>query len=167
VNKSMLSMVLGIIAIAIAFVVFPIVLDSTGTILSHTGDTMEADSATTGVPNYTEDDSATTGVGELTADIVLTYDLYEAAVGNVESITSTEAGDTPTANSYVEATKTLTVGGLIASATRTLTTTYETESMDVYTGLGSIAKVAPLMVFIGLIAGGGFGLYSGVKGMRG
>jgi len=154
VNKSMLSTVMGIIAIAIAFVIFPIVLDSTGTILSHTGDTMEADSATT-------DGVATT------ADIVLTYDLYEAAVGNVESVTSSDGADTPTADSYVEATKTLTVGGLAVSTTRTLTTTYEAESMDVYTGLGSIAKVAPLMVFIGLIAGGGFGLYSGVKGMRG
>ena len=232
-NKSMLSMVLGIIAIAIAFVAFPIVLDATSTVISHSGDVMESDSATTYVASFTEDDEAITGVGETTADIVLTYDLYEAGVGNVESITSTEgtdtptadsyveatktltvggltaektrtltttyktesikttadivltydlyeAGvgnvesitstegtDTPTADSYVEATKTLTVGGLIASATRTLTTTYETESMNIYTGLGSIIKVAPLIVFIGLLAGGGYGLFKGVQGMRG
>ena len=166
-NKSMLSMVLGIIAIAIAFVAFPIVLDATSTVISHSGDVMESDSATTYVASFTEDDEAITGVGETTADIVLTYDLYEAGVGNVESITSTEGTDTPTADSYVEATKTLTVGGLIASATRTLTTTYETESMNIYTGLGSIIKVAPLIVFIGLLAGGGYGLFKGVQGMRG
>jgi len=76
VNKSMLSMVMGIIAIAIAFVVFPIVLDATSGILTH-------------------------------ADI---------------------------AN---------------------------------FTGLESIAQVAPLIVFVGLIAGGGFGLFQGIKGMRG
>jgi len=75
VNKSMVSMVMGIIAIAIAFVVFPIVLDATSGILTHTS---------------------------------------------------------------------------IAS----------------FTGLESIAKVAPLIVFVGLIAGGGFGLFQGVKGMR-
>ena len=151
---SMISMVMGIIAIAIAFVVFPIVLDATSTVLEHTSDYMEAD-------------SATTGLGETTADIVLTYDLYEAGVGNVESITSTEATDTPTADSYVEATKTLTVGGLTAEKTRTLTTTYESEAMNIYTGLGSITKVAPLIVFIGLLAGGGYGLFKGVQGMRG
>ena len=36
-----------------------------------------------------------------------------------------------------------------------------------FTGLESIAKVAPLMVFIGLLAGGGFGLFKGVTAMRG
>jgi len=36
-----------------------------------------------------------------------------------------------------------------------------------FTGLSNIAKVAPLMVFIGLIASGGFGLYSGIKASRG
>ena len=152
-NKSMLSMVMGIIAIAIAFVVFPIVLDATGTVLSHTSDTMEADSAITVSP-------------DVTADIVLTYPLYDDDVANVSSITSTEAADTPVASSYVTGTKTLTVSGLTTDKTRTLTTTYETESMGVYTGLGSITKVAPLMVFIGLLAGGGFGLYRGIKGMH-
>jgi len=153
VNKSTISMVLGIIAIAIAFVVFPIVLDATDTVLSHTGNTKEADSATT--------DSVAT-----TADIVLDYALYNDALANVVSITSSDAGDTPTSDAYAAATKTLTVGGLAVSTTRTLTTTYVTESMGVYTGLGSIAKVAPLMVFVGLLAGGGLGLFQGVKGMR-
>jgi len=153
VKGTTLSMVLGIIAIAIAFVVFPIVLDATSTVLSHTGETMETDTAVTVSP-------------DVTADIVLTYPLYDDDVANVSSITSTEATDTPVADSYVTGTKTLTVSGLTTDKTRTLTTTYVTESMGVYTGLESIAQVAPLMVFIGLLAGGGFGLYRGVKGMR-
>jgi len=76
VNKSMLSMVMGIISIAIAFVIFPIVLDAISGILTHA-------------------------------------------------------------------------------------------SIADFTGLASIAKVAPLMVFVGLIAGGSFGLFQGIKGMRG
>jgi len=153
VNRSTLSMVLGIIAIAIAFVVFPIVLDATDTVLSHTG-------------NVKESDSATTDATVTTADIVLDYPLYNDDVANVVSITSSDAADTPSASAYAAATKTLTVSGLAESTTRTLTTTYVTESMGVYTGLGSITKVAPLMVFMGLLAGGGFGLYKGIQGIR-
>ena len=147
-------MVIGIIAIAVAFIIFPMVLDATSGILSHSGDIMQIDAKTTGAANTT-------------APIVLDFDLYEADVANVASITSTLETDAPTADSYVEGTKTLTAGGLTVNSTRELATTYETESMDVYTGLGPIAKVAPLMVFIGLIAGGGFGLYTGIKASRG
>jgi len=146
-------MVLGIIAIAIAFIIFPIVLDATGELLAHSDEVMQTD-------------EVTTGAVETTADVVLKYDLYDGLVANVVSLKSTLPTDTPTADSYVVATKTLTVGGLTADSMRNLTTTYLTESMGVYTGLGSIAKVAPLMVFIGLLAGGGFGLFRGVTAMR-
>lgn len=74
-NKNILYMVLGIIAIAIAFVVFPVVMDATHTIVSN------------------------------------------ANIGD-------------------------------------------------YTGLESIAKVAPLIVFVGLLASGGFSMYKGITGMR-
>ena len=74
-GSSMISMVMGIIAIAIAFVIFPIVLDATSGILTH-------------------------------------------------------------------------------------------EGIATFTGLSSIAKVAPLIVFVGLLAGGGFGLFKGVSGLR-
>jgi len=154
VRGGIITMVMGIIAIAIAFIIFPIVLEATGSVLAHTGNVMQTDTVTTGVA-ITE------------ADVVLKYDLYEGDVANVVSITSTEATDVPVAASYVVATKTLTISGLIAEKTRDLTTTYETESMGVFTGLGSIVKVAPLMVFIGLLAGGGFGLFRGVTAMRG
>ena len=147
-------MVLGIIAIAIAFIIFPIVLDAAGSVLSHSNDVKQTD-------------EVTTAVAVTTADVVLEHELYEADVLNVVSITSTLGTDVPTADSYVEATKTLTVSGLTADTTRNLTITYETESMGVFTGLGSIVKVAPLIIFIGLLAGGGFGLFRGVTAMRG
>jgi len=75
VNRDILTMVLGIIAIAIAFVVFPIVMDASHTILSN------------------------------------------ANIGD-------------------------------------------------YTGLSSIAAVAPLIVFVGLLFTGGFSMYKGISGMR-
>ncbi len=147
-------MVLGIIAIAIAFIIFPIVLDATGALLADSSSVLQVE-------------EVTTAVASTEADVVLDYDLYEADVANVVSITSTLGTDVPVAASYVEATKTLTVSGLTVDTTRNLAITYLTESMGIYTGLGSIAKVAPLMVFIGLLAGGGFGLFKGVTAMRG
>ena len=147
-------MVMGIIAIAIAFIIFPIVLEATSSVLTHSSNVMQVD-------------EVTTAVAATEADVVLNYDLYEADVAKVVSIKSTLGTDVPVAASYVEATKTLTVTGLTVDSTRNLATTHETESMGVYTGIGSIAKVAPLIIFVGLLAGGGFGLFRGVTAMRG
>ena len=132
-KASMLYMVLGIISIAISFVVFPIVLDASSTVLGHEGQIVDVH------------ENVTTGAAETTADVVLRYALLDGLVANVVSITSSEGTDTPTADSYVEASRTLTVGGLTADTTRTLTITYKTD-ISAYTGLGSIVKVAPLIV---------------------
>jgi hypothetical protein len=40
-------------------------------------------------------------------------------------------------------------------------------SLETYTGLESVVKVAPLIVFVGLLFGGGFSMFSGIKGLRG
>jgi len=152
-NRNILAMVMGIIAIAIAFVVFPIVMDATQDLLTHEGSTWE-------------EDVVVTGEAETTGAVVLNYALLDDDVANVTSITSTEATDVPVADSYVAGTKTLTVSGLTASKTRTLTTTYKTLSQNVFTGFGSIAAVAPLIVFVGLLFSGGFAMYKGIQGMR-
>ena len=152
-GKNILPMVMGIIAIAIAFVIFPIVLDATSDLLGHTGDVLDTF-------------EVTTGAAVTTADVVLTYDLYEGDVSNVKSITSTEPTDVPVANTYTVATRSLNITGLTAEKTRTLSVTYLTVSTNVYTGLGSIVKVAPLIVFVGLLASGGFAMYKGITGMR-
>jgi len=152
-GKNILPMVMGIIAIAIAFVIFPVVLDATGDLLAHTNDVLQTE-------------EVTTGVSETTADVVLDYELYEGDVLNVKTITSTEATDVPVASTYTEATRTLSITGLTESKTRTLSITYETVSTNVYTGLGSIVKVAPLIVFVGLLASGGFAMYKGITGIR-
>ena len=152
-RTGILSMVMGIIAIAIAFVVFPIVMDATQDLLTHEGSTWE-------------EDVVVTGGAETDGDVVLTYALLDDDVANVTSITSTEVTDVPVAGSYVAGTKTLTVTGLAVSKTRTLTTTYKTLSQNVFTGFGSIAAVAPLIVFVGLLFTGGFAMYKGVSSMR-
>ena len=100
-GKNILPMVMGIIAIAIAFVIFPIVLDATSDLLAHTGDVLDTF-------------EVTTAVAEVDADVVLTYDLYEEDVSNVKSITSTEPTDVPVANTYTVATRSLNITGLTA-----------------------------------------------------
>ena len=152
-RTGILSMVMGIIAIAIAFVVFPIVMDATQDLLTHEGSTWE-------------EDVVVTGGSETSGPVVLTYALLDDDEANVTSITSTLVTDVPVADSYVAGTKTLTVTGLTAASTRTLTTTYTTQSQNVFTGFGSIAKVAPLIVFVGLLFTGGFSMYKGISGMR-
>ena len=36
-------------------------------------------------------------------------------------------------------------------------------NITTYTGLQSVVKIAPLIVFVGLLFGGGFSLYSGIN----
>jgi hypothetical protein len=41
-----------------------------------------------------------------------------------------------------------------------------TANISTYTGLESVVKVSPLIVFVGLLFGGGFALFSGIKGYK-
>lgn len=41
-----------------------------------------------------------------------------------------------------------------------------TANISTYTGLESVVKVSPLIVFVGLLFGGGFALFSGIKGLK-
>lgn len=41
-----------------------------------------------------------------------------------------------------------------------------TANISTYTGLESVVKVSPLIVFVGLLFGGGFSLFSGIKGLK-
>lgn len=78
----------------------------------------------------TENFDVTTGAGVTGANVTLSYDLYQAATAEVQSITSDNASDAPVANSYVEATKALEVTGLVASDTRVLAVAYYGETDD-------------------------------------
>lgn len=78
----------------------------------------------------TQSFAAPTAANVTTANVTLTYDLYQAAVPEVSSITSTEGADAPSATSYTEVTKVLLVSGLDDDNTRTLTVNYYAETDD-------------------------------------
>ena len=135
-NKA-LGIVMVVVAVAISFVVFPIVLDSAGDLRTE---------------SQTDEFAAVaTGVGETSAGVVLTVDLWQDNAGYVTSVTSDNVADTPVVGTYTSATNTLNVTGLAASDTRTLTVTYKVAALDGYTGLDAMVAVAPLLLFIGIL----------------
>jgi hypothetical protein len=104
--------------------------------------------------NEREDSFAavTTGVGENTADVILVTDIYNDDLLSVISIESDNGSDAPLPDAFVPSTNTLTVRGLNASDTRTLTVTYEYAAL---TGpsesAGSFLDYVPLFVAIAAI----------------
>jgi len=143
------SVLIGIVMVAIMFIMFPIVLDS-----SHELQTDE----------YVQSEAAVvTGVGETAADVVLDEALWDSSATHVLSITSDEVTDVPVAGTYTAGTQTLNVTGLAADDSRTLTITYEYDGLEDYTGMGALVGVAPLLLFIGVIGAVLGGLYVGFK----
>lgn len=131
------SVIVGIIMVAVMFVIFPIVMDSAHTLQTDVEVQSEA--------------AVTTGVGEVAADVVLTHALWNADTAYVTSVTSDNVADTPVKGAYTAGTKTLNVTGLAESDTRTLTITYEYDGLTDYTGMGALVAVAPLLLFLGVI----------------
>ena len=147
-NKA-LGIVMVVVAVAISFVVFPIVLDSAGDLRTE---------------SQTDEFAAvTTGAGETSSGVVLTMDLWQDTAGYVTSVTSDNVGDTPVVGTYTAATNTLNVTGLVESDTRTLTVTYQVAALGDYTGLDAIVAVAPLLLFIGILGAIIGGLWSSWK----
>jgi hypothetical protein len=136
-----MSTVMLIVGIAVSVLFFPMVLSSMDSIQF----------------------ASNTGTGETTADVVLSTALYNDDNGHVTSITSTVGTDVPVAGTYVAATKTLTVTGLTASESRTLTVIYDSDNLSDYTGLGTIVSLSPLIIWLVILGALGIGLYSNVK----
>jgi len=122
---------------------------------------------TTGIHNWrsstsTESYVVTTGGGVTAANITLGHDLYQAATGEITTISSNNS-ETPIASSYTEATKVLLVGALNASETRTLTVAYAAETDD--TVMRALGPFLSFLIFGGLIGAILFGIWQ-VKGKR-
>lgn len=95
----------------------------------------------------------TTGVVENDADVVLVADPWGDSILGIISIVSDNALDAPLPDSYVTATKTLTVRGLAASDTRGLTVTYDYGSLqDHAANIGTFLGMTPLFITIALIS---------------
>jgi hypothetical protein len=140
--------VLAILGIIICFSFFPMMMDSAHEIRTD----VQVDSL-----------ASVTGSGETTDDVTLNRALYDANIANITTITSTLGTDNPAASTYVLATRALTVGGLTASGTRTLTVTYEYSATDEYTGLGEMVDFSPMFIFMGIIITALMAGYAGYK----
>jgi len=144
------SVIIGLIMVAVMMVIFPIVMES-----AHE---LQTDSYT-----HTEA-GVTTGAGVTAANVVLDEAVWDDSTSHITSITSDEVTDVPVAGTYTAATKTLNVTGLAESDSRTLTIVYEYDGLEDYTGMGAMAGVAPLLIFIGVLGVVMGGLYTSFKG---
>ena len=142
-----MGVAIGIIGIAIMFIVFPIILDG-----SHTIQTDQVTQVIEGVE---------TGLGVSTATITITEPLYMTRAQDVVSA-SGGAGDTITVSTVPSGTV-LVIGGLAAEATRDVTVVYEVDALTDYTGLGAIVGIAPLIVFVAILGTAVAGAYFSFK----
>lgn len=131
-NKAM-SVAVGIIMIAISFVIFPIIMDATDSILA---------------PQKTQVVTVPTASGVTTATVTLASGVYENKTSNVE-LSSSNSNDVPVVSSASG--QTVGISGLEASSTRILTVNYASTGLNNYTGLGAIVRVAPLIVFVSIL----------------
>lgn len=75
-----------------------------------------------------------TAAGVNSANVTLTQDIYDDNVLSVTAISSNETGDTPSAASYDSTSRRLTVNGLAANDTRTLSCSLVVDSSVLPTG---------------------------------
>jgi len=136
------SALLGTILIVIGIILFPLLLTAFDGM-----NTAQVTSVSTIV---------TEGI-ETAGNMTLTSGLYDDNTDNVVSISSSNTADAPAPASYSHATKALAVSGLHESDTRAITVDYKTERQDNY--LSTILPIAPFIVFIFFLAGGGGLIY--------
>lgn len=142
--------IFGLILIFIAFILFPMVMSGT-----HEVRTDDA----------TQSGNITTGVGATTGDIVIAHGgLYNDSTDSVTSVSSSNGGDTPAASSYTAATDTLTVSGLEASKTRTITVAYEYNAISDYEGMEETTSIAPTVLFVALLLSGVMMMWHSIRG---
>lgn len=93
---------------------------------------------------------STTGIGETTDDVVLVSDIFDDNLNNVVSITSNNSDDAPLPDTWVGASNTLTVRGLNADDTRTLTIIYKYDNLD-NEPVQTFFWLIPLLVAVALV----------------
>lgn len=128
------------------------ILIGAGLILMMMGGMMAAIHAFRGA-DFTEPHIVATGGAVTTANIVLAADVMDASNTDVK-ISSTNVLDAPVPFSYDSTTRQLTVNGLNASDTRTLTITYPVLRVDGFTDTASRFFPAYLIIAILCLVGG-------------
>lgn len=154
----MMRIIMGIICIVVAFILMPIILTADYDLITDS----QVDSGL----------SANTSVGVTTANVTLTKAIHYDALASVTAISSNLTSVsvdnvTLTADAWVLASKQLTVGSLTANKSgRGLTVTYDYGALDTYTGMESLAYIAPTIIFVGLLFGGGLLTFTGYRSYR-
>ena len=90
----------------------------------------------------------TTAAGVTSANVTLSLDLFANSIANVTSETSNISGDLPSSSNYTSAIDRLTVGGLLASSTRTLVIEYEIANPDLAEDLPSMDAILLVTIFL-------------------
>lgn len=146
-----MKIVIAIIGVIILFIMFPIVMTSL-----HSLQTDEYEQIEAGV---------TTAGGEDSADVVLDKELWDDDIASVVTVSSNISGDSSaSADSYVTVSRTLTVDGLEASQTRTLTLTYEYDALTSHTGMSEFTNLTPLLILLAILGIVFLGVWQGAKG---
>ena len=84
--------------------------------------------------------------GNVTTDVALTHPLWRDSVTYVTRLSSNITGDSLIADNYTSASQALSLSGLAASATRTLTVEYQTAGLNEYTGADEVSVALPAIV---------------------
>lgn len=103
-----------------------------------------------------------TGVGVSNSTMVLGHELYNANLDNVSDISSTLGTDDPAPGAYDDNTDTLTVTGLTASSSRTISVDYNTARSDTYIEL--LQPYLPFFILLIFLGAGGGLVYRSFKG---
>lgn len=130
--KKVLAAVVGIISVAIAFIVFPIITDATTSLLTDEN-TQTVASATAVGNSYTA---------------TVNYDVYEGKTTSVLSVTSSDTSSNPVVSAVSG--KQITITGLENGA-QNLVIKYQSAALGDYTGLSAIIKIAPMLVLIVIV----------------
>lgn len=94
--------------------------------------------------------SVSTAAGVTAANVTLSNTLWDNDTSSI-SITSNYTSDAPAVDAYLSGSKQLTVDGLIASNTHTLTVTYETGALGDYEAAETAVTFTPIMVLAAII----------------
>ena len=139
-NAKVLGVLSGVIVLVVTLILIPVVIDST-----HDFQTSPAVYAT----------SVTTAKRGTTATVTLDAGHYYSDECREITVTSDNSSDSPACSSYVGGTRVLTVEGLAAYDSRTLTVSYITDALGDFAGANALAGLIPLLVVVGAVVGAG------------
>lgn len=88
-----------------------------------------------------------TGVGETSVDIQLECDLWQEVLSNASASTNV-TDDDPSLSSYDDTNRQVTVEGLSANTTRTITVTYLSAGLGAYPGADDAATKIPTLILV-------------------